>query len=87
MNDSFAFAEGRMSLREMAEKYIAPDYARQALAQEEQKVRKALISTPWLSDQRVDWETDIKLMAVFFILFLHSPHKNATFATAKTWYV
>lgn len=38
MNDSFAFAEGRMSLREMAEKYIAPDYARQALAQEEQRV-------------------------------------------------
>jgi UDP-3-O-[3-hydroxymyristoyl] glucosamine N-acyltransferase len=35
MADSYAFSEGKMSLRDMADKYIVPDYVRDTIAQEE----------------------------------------------------
>ena len=36
--DSFAFAQGKISLRDMADKYIVPDYLRDTLKQEETRV-------------------------------------------------
>ena len=35
MADSYAFSEGKMSLRDMADKYIVPDYIRNSIAQNE----------------------------------------------------